>query len=337
MANYTTLERPQWGGANATLDDHVALYDAQVETGFNHQAIFVQLAVQRSVSGKSNSIRIDRMAGAEVKRRKVNEEVVETRSPTQKITVVVECMTYVRNVIDWLDDWMSPDYWSELGQNAATAFALDYDQSHIILLQKAPEWVAPDHLKKGGAFNDGIHSDVTLAAKATTEAVMQANAQALVNAHGDLINVLVKRRVPLADMITIVTPDVYTELLHHDKLINKDYVDSNGDFAGRRVVKLNGIPVVECVSFPEAGVAITGHDLSTDVNDHAFDITAAQAKGEMIIFSKSRSLVTVTAKEWTKNAYAVDEKMADHLDHFAVWTASCRRPDTVAVVRVTRA
>ena len=337
MANYNTLERPQWGGANADLDNHVALYDAQVETGFNHQAIFVGLSVQRSVNGKSNSIRIDRMAGAEVKRRKVNEAIEESRAPTQKVTVVVECMTYVRNVIDWMDDWMSPDYWNELGQNAATAFALDYDQSHIILLQKAPEWVAPTYLKQGGAFNDGVHAAATLKASPATEAEMEANAEALVHAHSDLINTLVKRRVPLADMVTLVTPDVYTELLHHPKLINKDYVDANGDFAGRRVVKLNGIPVVECVSFPAAGVAITGHDLSTDVNDHAFDITADQAKGEMIIFSKSRSLVTVTAKEWTKNAYPVEQAMADHLDHFAVWTASCRRPDTVAVVRVTRA
>ena len=59
-------------------------------------------------------------------------------------------------------------------------------------------------------------------------------------------------------------------------------------------MQINGIPVVEHTEFPTG--AITSHPLSTTGNGNAFNITAAEATAEMIIFSKSLSLVTVTAK-----------------------------------------
>ncbi|WP_236502102.1 hypothetical protein, partial [Escherichia coli] len=90
---------------------------------------------------------------------------------------------------------------------------------------------------------------------------------------------LAKRRVPLSDMATLVDVDIFSALLHHPKLINKDYTAENGDFANRRVVNVNGIPVVENTAFPTA--AITGHGLSTTENGNAFDVTADEIKGRM--------------------------------------------------------
>src|SRR5699024_5647601 len=96
---------------------------------------------------------------------------------------------------------------------------------------------------------------VTLAAPsaagvALTEAELEANAAALQQAHGALVNELIRRRVPLSDAITLVSTSVYSDLLHSVKLMSTDFSLGNGNFADRRIAKLNGVPVVESVAFP---------------------------------------------------------------------------------------
>lgn len=324
--------RPHWGGANSNVDQHLELYTGLVDSQFTYTQIFNNLSAQRSTENRSNTIRLDRLNTSQVKGRQAGQAIEAQRVTSDKLNIIVECMLYIRNPIDEMDDWTAPDFLSEMARNNGTEFGLAFDEAHIIRLIKARDFVAPAHLKP--AFYDGMYADAKLKLTIKSVADLEANASALVVAHGNIVEELVERRIPLMDMVTIVTPKVFTELVNHPKLVNKDYVADNGDFAGRRVVRVNGIEVVESVAFPKS--TITNHILSTTGNGAAFDIDADDLKAEMIVFSKALSLITVTARAFHAKYWMDDAEMCQVLDCRAMYTVDTRRPDTVGVVLVTR-
>lgn len=326
------LTRPHWGGDLSNIDQHLEIYTGTIDSEFEYNAIFRALSTQKTTADRSNAIRIDRLGTSQLKARKSGETVEAQRVKSDKLMITVEVMLYIRNLVDYIDDWTAPDYWVEMGRNNSTEFALEYDQAHIIRLQKAPEWKAPAHLKP--AFKDGFHVDAVLT-KGLSTAALEADAETIVRAHGALVNEMIKRRIPMGDVRTIVDPDIYAALLHHPKLINKDYVADNGDFAGRRVVRVNGVEVVESTAFPTG--AVTDHNLSTEANSNAFDLTETEATGRMIVFSLGKSLVTLTARDFESDLWDDKDKKCFVLDNQAMFTVDLRRPDTVGVVRFAQA
>ena len=54
------LTRPNWGGAASDVDIHLEVYQNEVDTRFQYQALFLGLSSQRSISG-SNTYRINRL------------------------------------------------------------------------------------------------------------------------------------------------------------------------------------------------------------------------------------------------------------------------------------
>lgn len=333
----TNMTRPNWGGATSSVDQHLELYTSIVDTKFDYENIFKSLSTQKSVADRSNTVRMDRLAGGQIRARKAGDDVIPDRILSDKLNIVVEVMMYTRNHIDYVDDWTAPDYWTEMANNNGTDFALAYDEAHIIRLQKARSWVAPAHLSN--SFYNGLSVNVTLAAPsaggvALTEAELEANAAALQQAHGALVNELIRRRVPLSDAITLVSTSVYSDLLHSTKLMSTEFSLGNGNFAQRRIAEMNGIPVVESIAFPTSANA--NHMLSTAGNSNAFNVTADDLKAQMIVFSKSQSLVTVNAREWETDLWDDKEHKSYVLDHQAMFTVDVRRPDTVGVALITR-
>jgi len=327
--------RPHWGGALSDQDQHLELYTGIVDSEFLYTQIFTAFSAQRSTESRTNTIRLDRLNKSKVLGRKSGEAIESQRVTSDKLNIIVEVLLYIRNPIDDIDAWTAPDFVVEMGRNNGSEFALTFDEAHIITLQKARDFVPPAAV--ADTFHEGIEVGVTLKQTITSVADQEANASALVVAHGKVVETLIKRRVPLMDMVTIVTPEVFTELVNHPKLINKDYVADNGDFAGRRVVKVNGIDIVESTAFPQAATGVgEHHPLSTTGNNNAFDVTAEDLKGEMIVFSKALSLVTVNAKEFHSDFWEDKHNKAHVLDCMAMYTVDTRRPDTVGVVLVTR-
>lgn len=324
--------RPAWGGVNSDIDQHLEMYDGILDSKFTYDSQFQSMSAQRSVADNTNNYRFDRMNASVVKGRGVGEDVISQRVTSDKVNIVVEVMMYIRNPIDYMDDWTAPDNLTEMARNNGTSFAKAFDEAHIIRLQKARDWVAPAHLSN--AFNDGISVDVTvLGGTALTTAQLEQNAEAIYVAIGKIITTMRKRDVPLGDMVCLVSPERFEELTNHPKLLNKDYVSDNGDFANRRVVMVQGIPVVENNAFPET--TITNHILSTTTNGNAFNATAEDIKGQVIVFSKSMSLITVTAHPFESRFWDDKAEMTNVLDCYSMYTVDVRRPDTVGVVLIT--
>lgn len=327
----SNLTRPHWGGEESDVDIHLEVYQNEVDTRFQYQALFLGLSSQRSISG-SNTYRIDRLNTSSVKGRRSGEALDSTPVRNDKMIIVVDTVLYIRNPIDYQDDWTGPDFLTDLGQNNGSEFAETFDQAHLIQLIKGRSWVAPKHLKP--AFNDGIEVNATVlvpsdAAPQLTQAEMEANAMNINLAHRAGIDELIKRKTPLADMITLVDVDTYSCLLEHPKLLNLDFGASNNDgYKDRRVVKMNGVPVVECTEFP---TSVGPHPLGS-----AYTVTDEDLLCRMVTFSKSKTLVTVEAKPFTSRIWDDEREFSNVLDCYAMYNIGLRRPDTVAVTKITR-
>ncbi|UVD41496.1 hypothetical protein [Klebsiella phage pKp11] len=325
------LTRPHWGGADSDVDVHLEVYQNEVDTRFQYQALFLGLSSQRSISG-SNTYRIDRLNTSSVKGRRSGEALDSTPVRNDKMIIVVDTVLYIRNPIDYQDDWTGPDFLTEMGQNNGSEFAEVFDQAHLIQLIKGRSWVAPAHLKP--AFNDGIEVGAAILVPGTTtatqltQAEMEANAMNINLAHKAGIDELIKRKTPLADMITLVDVDTYSRLLEHPKLLNLEFGPSNNDgYKDRRVVKMNGVPVVECTEFPTSAGT---HPLGS-----AYTVTDADALCRMVTFSKSKTLVTVEAKPFTSRIWDDEREFSNVLDCYAMYNIGLRRPDTAAVTKFT--
>lgn len=320
------LTRPHFGGAASDVDIHLEVYQNEIDSRFQYQAIFLGLSTQRSTADRSNTYRIDRLNTSTVKGRTSGVALDPTPVRNDKMIIVVDTVLYIRNPIDYQDDWTAPDFLTEMGQNNGSEFAETFDQAHLIQLIKGRSWVAPAHLKP--AFNDGIEIPVTVDATPADQAAREANAEAINLAHKAGIDELIKRKVPLADMVTLVDVDTYSMLLEHPKLFDRDFGMTNEDgYKNRRVVKMNGIPVVECTEFPTAAGT---HPLGS-----AFTVTADDANCRMVTFSKSKTLVTVEAKPFTSRIWDDEKEFSNVLDCYAMYTVGERRPDTAAVAKFT--
>lgn len=319
-----------WAGANSDVDTHLEIYQGEVDSLFGYNAIFLGLSTQRSVADRSNTYRIDRLSSSKVKGRTSGVKLDPQKVTNDKLVITVDTVLYIRNPIDYQDDWTAPDWLREIGQDNGVAFAHKFDEAHLIQLVKSRTWVAPAHLKP--AFSDGTEVQCSQIASPATQADREANAVALKAAHLVGVNTLIKRYVPLTDMVTLVDVDTYAKLLEHPKLLNLEVAGgaSDGDYNGRRVVRLNGIPVVECTEFPtQVYDNANPHELGPQ-----FAFSSADLACKMVTFSKSKSLVTVEAKPFTSRVWDDEENFCNVLDCYAMYTVGQRRPDTVIVTKL---
>lgn len=333
MANHQHADsrtRIHWGTQSANSDIHLEYYKDLVDGKFQYNAIFMGLSSQHTTLPDTNTYRIDRMGAGEVKARKSGETLTPTRIANAKLNITVGVSLYTQNVFDFMDVWTSPDRTAKIAQDNGTLFAKLYDQAHIIQLQKARSWTAPEELKS--SFKDGITGTVQVKTNPANIQEYEANAYALEAAHKAAVEELIKRDTPMGDMVTIVSPKVFSMLTHHPKLIGKDFSEGNGDFANRRVLRLNGIMIVESTAFPTE--AISNHPLNDSSTNSDFNVNAEDVKHQMIVFSRGQSLVTVTAKELESWGSDLAHEQVSYLTTVCMYNVGVRRPDTVAVLKI---
>jgi len=322
--------RTHWAGTNADLDIHLEAYDGEIEGSFRVESMFRSsgLTTYKTVAGKSNTWRGDRVGGATVKGRTAGVALDPTRIVNEKLLITVDTTSYIRTPIDYQDDWTSPDFRSEYSMEHGSAHAKAFDQAHLIQLIKAGDWVAPASLAASGAFSNGIKATMTGYAAQTDKAL---KADLIVQAHKDALAQFVLRDLggSLAEFVTLIEPTTFNVLLDHNKLMNVDFQggpsgDAN-DFARRRIAWLNGIRVIETPRFPTA--AIASHFLGP-----AFNVSAAEAKARMIIFHPRKTLVTVEAQSMTTRLWDDELNFANVLDSYCMYTVGLKRGDATAVI-----
>lgn len=321
------LTRPHWAGADANTDIHLEIYTGIVDSRFQYSALFRQLSTQRSVQDRSNTIRLDRINTSKVMGRKSGEALTAQRIPNEKFNIVVDTTLYIRNPLDWQDEWTAPSFLTEMGNNNGYQMAEMFDQAHIIQLIKGRNDKAPDDLKP--AFSDGMEIDCAVKMDATSQEELEANALQIINSVKKAIEALIKKKVPLTDMVAVCSPEIYSFVTYDPKTVQVAGTTYNlGTYGPRRVTTIAGIPVIECTEFP-AG-AITDSPLGPNFNCDADD-----AACQMVIFSKGTTLITVEAKPLTTDFWIDKENFSNILDAYCMYTVGRRRPDTSVVIKFT--
>jgi len=322
------LTRTHWAGPNSDADIHLEVFQGDNDTAFIYNSFFRSNSGFISVQDASNTARLDRMNTVTVKGRGVGEKLERESVKNDKLVITVDTVTYASTVMDWQDDWTSPDRWADIGKNHGTEHAKLFDQAHLIQLQKSRKWLAPAHLKP--AFYDGKEYIATIPTPtADADADKEKFASNIVAAHAAGVEEMINRDLggSLTEFITVVSPRVFGVLMHSKKLINVDYSAGNGDFAARRVGMINGVRIVESARFPKA--AITDHPLGASFNVDADDVAC-----EMVVYHPRLTLVTVEAKPMTTNKYPDNPNFSDILDSFTLYTIGQRRPDTSFAVKL---
>lgn len=322
--------RPHWSGQNADTDIHLEAYEGDIDGSFRVESIFRASGLTnfKSVQNQSNTYRGDRIGGAVVKGRKSGDSLDATRMVNDKYLITVDTTSYIRSPIDYQDDWTAPDFQAEYSAEHGTAHAKAFDQAHIIQLIKAGAWTAPAPLKNSGAFSDGVTETMTGYAAAATP---EDRANIIVAKHTSALETMVNRDLggSLNEFVTLVTPEAFSALLEHGKLMNVEFssvATGQNDFATRRVGILNGTRIIETPRFPTT--ANPSHFLGT-----GFNVTANEAKTRLILFHPRKTLVTVEAKPMTVRFWDDEKEFNNVLDSYTLYTVGIRRGDAVVCLR----
>ena len=196
------LTRIHWAGQNSDVDIHLEVFEGDLDSGFLYNSFFRSNSGYISVQDRSNTARIDRMNTVTIKGRQSGEALERESIKNDKLVIQVDTVTYASTVMDWQDDWTSPDRWAEIGQQHGAQHARSFDQAHLIQLIKARNWVAPDHLKP--AFHDG--KEYT----AAYDADRKVFADNIIAAHRQGVEEMVRRDLggSISEFVTVVSPRV---------------------------------------------------------------------------------------------------------------------------------
>lgn len=326
MSFLNDLSRPHYAGANADVSIHIEEHLAIVDKAFAYTSKFAPLMNIRTLRG-TNVARLDRIGNVKVGGRKSGEELIASRVVNDKWNLTVDTLLYLRHQFDNQDEWVSDlAMRKEVAELDGIELAKMFDQACLIAVAKAAALPAPTDLED--AFSPGILKTLTLTGTPSEKA------EQLVRIHREICEEFVDRDLGddlYSEGLTPVSAQVFSLLLEHGKLMNVEFQGVGGavnDFARARVAILNGVRVMETPRFARA--AITAHPLGT-----AFNVSADEAKRQMLVFIPSKTLITAQVQPVTAKFWEWEEKFSWVLDTFQMYNIGARRPDTAAAVEIT--
>lgn len=326
MSFLNDLSRPHWAGANADVSIHLEEHLGIVDKAFAYTSKFAPLMNIRTLRG-TNVARLDRIGNVKVGGRKSGEDLVISRVANDKWNLTVDTLLYLRHQFDNQDEWTSDlAMRKEVAELDGIELAKMFDQACLIAVAKAAALPAPTDLED--SFSPGILKPLTLTGTPSEKA------DQLVRMHREVCEEFVDRDLGddlYSEGLTPVSAQVFSLLLEHGKLMNVEFQGVGGavnDYARARVAILNGVRVLETPRFARA--AITDHPLGT-----AFNVSAAEALRQMLVFIPSKTLVTAQVQPVTAKFWEWEEKFSWVLDTFQMYNIGARRPDTAAAVAIT--
>lgn len=306
--------RPHWG-LDAATDEHLELFQGQVDSAFEYNSIFREMQTAKSVEGQSNTARFDRMSAPTAKVRQSGDAIEAERLVDDKLLITVNGMVYTRKAIDYADDWTSPSRMAEITKQQGIALAKQYDQEHIAVLQKIGGTTAPADLN---GFYDG-HKE-----EAVIDADLEVYADNLVKAHAAGVAEMIERDLgELSEFVTLVSPTIFNALMNAKKLLNVDFSQGNGDFAQRRIAFLNGVMLKENARFVK----------TAQTTGFGTVISADEAAVGMVTFIPDLTVATVEAKPIFTKIWDDEGNMTNVSDSMGMYTVAHRRPDAGFVVQ----
>ena len=196
-----------------------------------------------------------------------------------------------------------------------------FDEAFLIQGIKSAALSAPENLN--GAFGAGKVEDLAAAGdELDPDLLYQKIARVLVR--------MQEEDIDTEECVIFVRPTQHEVLLNNDKLVDQDFSEGNGNFAMGKVKTILNSPIVQTARIPQA--AISGHILSNEDNNFAYDLTAAEANVAAVILHPWSLLAGETIPLQSQVFYSDVEKQW-FIDSYMAFGVSNRRPDVCGIVR----
>lgn len=299
---------------------YIEEYGGEVEHRFLKDSFMRQFFKFKSVRG-TDTITNDRIGSTALQ--KVARGIRPTDSaPTfDNISVKVDTIVLARTTQFLLDDFLSHiDVRKEVGMEHGKTIGKFFDESFLVQGIKASQItnVDPAGVSTGG-WADAVTTGSKPASVIRTAPVdFSGGSVVILDAPGDevdpellelaiqdLCQTIEEKDLDIADAVLLMRPAQYYALLKNDKLLDKDFSTSNGDYAKGKVLKSNDVRIQTTNRFPkQADVGVT-HYLSNAGNGNAYNVTQADVNCKVVLLMPKALLagetIPLTSKVYYEN------------------------------------
>ena len=239
-----------------------------------------------------------------------------------RTSVTVDTVVLARDNRSMLNEFQTDfNARAELGRDHGKELAKFFDEAFLIQGIKSAALSAPENLN--GAFGAGKVEDLDATGdELDPDLLYQKIARVLVR--------MQEEDIDTEECVIFVRPTQHEVLLNNDKLVDQDFSEGNGNFAMGKVKTILNSPIVQTARIPQA--AISGHILSNEDNNFAYDLTAAEANVAAVILHPWSLLAGETIPLQSQVFYSDVEKQW-FIDSYMAFGVSNRRPDVCGIVR----
>lgn len=322
---------------------YIEQYGGEVEHRFLKDSFMRQFFKFKSVRG-TDTITNSRIGSTELQ--KVSRGVRPTdHAPTfDNISVKVDTIVLARTTQFVLDDFLSHiDVRKEVGIEHGKTIGKFFDESFIVQAIKACQItnLDPAGNKRGGwfdAFNPAAHTkpaEIIRTApkdfKGGTVVVLKAanddtDPELLERAIQDLCQRIEEKDVDISEAVLLMRPAQYYTLLRNNKLLDRDFSDSNGNYAAGKVMMANGVRVQVTNRFPETTDVGQTHFLSNAGNGNAYNVGHPDVNCKVLLLMPKALLAGETIPLTSKVHYS-DIELQWFIDSYLAYGVTPNRAE----------
>jgi hypothetical protein len=300
-------------------------YGGEVESQFKKASIMRQYAKIRPVRG-TDTIVNNRVGRTTLKKLQPGVRPPAEVTPFGKVTLTVDTVVLARDNRSMLNEFQTHfDARMELAQDHGKEIGYFFDQAFIIMAIKGSRAAAPV-LGDGTAAKQSIGKGKNVVLTAAGD---ELDPDKLAGAITGILVQMEEEEIPADEVVVMVRPTYFQVLLNNDKLLNRRYVDNNGDFSKGTLWEINGARVVKTARIPNAAVA--GHFLSNAANGNAYDVSADEANA-VAVFIHPKSLMAGETIPLTSDIWFNREEKQWFIDSFLSFGVTVNRPDCCGAV-----
>lgn len=241
---------------------HIEEYGGVVEGTIARKSVVRNFVPVRSIKGTST---ISNFQVGESTLAKVTPGTAPDGSVVQatKVKLTVDTLINARSMVPLLDDFQnSYDARSAIGMEHGKKFAKFIDQSFLIQAVKAARIQTMTDYPAGWA--PGTLANFGVAGQENDPAALEDKlADMFSDMEGKDVDPLTE------DIVIVLKPKAYYTLLKNDRLVDRNFILSDGTELKTKSLAVYGVPVYVSNNLPSTN--ITGHYLSNAGNSNAFD------------------------------------------------------------------
>lgn len=327
---------------------YIEQYGGEVEHRFLKDSFMRQFFKFKSVRG-TDTITNDRIGHTALQKVARGVRPSDSAPTFDNISVKVDTIVLARTNQFLLDDFLEHiDTRKEVGIEHGKTIGKFFDESFIVQGIKAAQITNqdPDAVLTGGwadALNLGVTAKPANIVRTAPEGfqggtciIMAAagdeiDPELLELAIQDLCQKIEEKDVDIMEAVILLRPAQYYALLKNNKLIDRDFSDSNGDYAKGKVLMANGVRIQTTNRFPsQSDVGVT-HYLSNAGNGNAYNVTQAD-EACVALLLMPKALLAGETIPLTSKVYYSDIELQWFIDSYLAYGVTPNRSEHAGAI-----